>query len=265
LFLADWWLERAVNAARAEKWTHAVIAGRHSVAYNPYRLMAYYQLGHAYNMMGRTSESLAAYSHLKGLAPLYNRLNHNMAVVLARAKEYDRAVAVLQEVMPTNSAEEERLLLAEIHLAAGNATEARAILLASLERESDSVPAMKMLARVAMNLGRPEEAVSWNLKVVALEPKDAQARLQLAMAYTKAGMGTRGLAMTELYRVMALDPAGPLGARAQEELRKLGGGPGGPAASRPRAPVPRPPRPGPAVPPKRPAVPVPKRPAPPRR
>jgi tetratricopeptide (TPR) repeat protein len=233
-FLSEVWLRRAMAASRAARWHEVVAAGRRATDYNPYNLLAQYNVGHAFNKLKMPRECIAACLRIRALAPLYNRANHNMAVAYVDMEDYDRAAQALEEIIPTDSGEEDYLFLGLVYSRAGEYDEAHRVLTDCLKHNPRSGDAFRNLAFLARKQHRPLEAANWIRRWVAVSPGDASAHLALGNAYLKEGQAMKPLALAELQLAEAMDPQGSVGALARKLLDQVGSRqPGAPAPGLP--------------------------------
>jgi tetratricopeptide (TPR) repeat protein len=157
----------------------------------PHRFM-----GMIYKDLGEGDDAIACYREalrrkLKGRVAQEVRVE--LATLLVRAAAYDEAREVLNGCDAEMAATAEaRTLRAECLWGGGDAAAARALLDRLLTEAPDGVPPLVLLARIHVAAGEDGEAASLLERAVAIDPGSSEAHYQLALAYRRLGRARDG-------------------------------------------------------------------------
>jgi tetratricopeptide (TPR) repeat protein len=158
-------------------------------------------LGRYLESRGETAKARAAYEEIVAQdedAPAALTARNRIAALLIREQKLKEAEAVLAEVLERNPQDTEGLMLrGNIALASGRPTDAIADLRAVLRDQPNSVPVMRSLARSHLVNGEPALAEEVLKNAVQANPKDYDARLELAQVLAQQNKTEESLPIYE--------------------------------------------------------------------
>jgi Flp pilus assembly protein TadD len=186
---------------------------------NPY---FYKGVGQAYLRLRRFDEAEKAFAKALELNPYYADIHNDLGTALAAQgkREAARREFLSAYADPTNPTPELTARnLASLYLEEKNYAEALNWARTAVVRNKAYGEAHVLVADLLANLGRPEEAVQHLEESEKAVPTDLGISLALGEAYYRVGRFGEAKARFEM--VARKDPAGPLGRRALELLKKL--------------------------------------------
>jgi predicted Zn-dependent protease len=172
----------------------------------PKHAPAAFLLAKALARIGRGDEAIAALRSTVRLQPDHPdawRLLADHLMAVGETAEADRAYA--QHI--SNSARDPTLMRAAAAMIRNDIPQAEALLKAYLKKSPTDVPAIRMLAEVAVRVGRDEEAEKLLERCLELAPGFSAARYNYAVLLHRSNDPQR--ALTEIERLLAAHPRNP--------------------------------------------------------
>jgi tetratricopeptide (TPR) repeat protein len=202
------WYNLGLAYLREKKYEQAEAALKKAVEYKASYAQAWFNLGVLYRKQDKFDQSIDAYKTALKLKPNYRKAKLNLAVRYAQKRQFRKAIELYRDVLQ----QDDRYVTAWINLGIAQFSlkqndKAEISLVRALGLQPNSVKARQHLSRLLMAKQRYAEAI--DLLVAAVESKqgDAQLRMELGLAYKKAG--NRAKAVAELNKALVLDPGNP--------------------------------------------------------
>jgi tetratricopeptide (TPR) repeat protein len=168
--------------------------------------------------MGDTELARSAYGAALELDPGYVEVWLEMGRLAQARKdvrEAERAFRAALERLPTFH--EAAYALASLYADGERLNDALDLLIATLERDAYDFEALVLLARVLLDMNRAADATAAAQRVIAFRPDHAGAHYQMGVALARERRYREAVQHWE--RCIALDPSGPLAARARTHAR----------------------------------------------
>lgn len=199
------WHKLGLAYLRDKKYEQAEDALMKAIEYKKNYAQAWFNLGVLYRKQERFDQSIEAYKTALKIKPKYRKAKLNLAVRYARKSQYQKAIKLYRDVLQ----QDDRYVTAWINLGIAQSSlkqsdEAEASLTRALELQPNSVTAKQHLSHVLVDKQQYARAIDLLVEAVESKQNDAQLRMELGMAYKKAG--NRALAATELNKALVLDP-----------------------------------------------------------
>ena len=183
--------------------------------------IAYYYLSTALAMVDKTTEAIAAAQKAAALKSDSPRFAAQQGWVLYRAKQYDRAAEINQEILKRFDSDRKnqnqnlrktirgvRLALAGIEVNRGNTSRAEELLEEVLDEFPGDISALNDLGFLWADENRhPQRALRMTRKAVRAEPENAAYRDSLGWALFRLGKYKE--AAVEIEKALAIDPQEP--------------------------------------------------------
>ncbi|MET0553160.1 MAG: tetratricopeptide repeat protein [Vicinamibacteria bacterium] len=208
-------------------WHDSISLFEHTTAVEPEAWVAHYNLGNAYDALGRHEEAVVRFRETARLRPEFARAHNNLANALdalGRTAEalpsYERAVQLKPDLVEAHNN------LGIAYAALGRHDAGMAALRTALQLRPDFMEAHLNLSIELRELGQLEEAKKEADIAVSLRPDAALPRFHRGLALVR--LGDEGGARRDQQVLLGLDP------RLAERLRTLLDGP--PAATAPPSP-----------------------------
>jgi tetratricopeptide (TPR) repeat protein len=170
---------------------------------------------------GRFAEAQAEYEKLLALRPdLATTIHQQMGFSLIQMKKYPEALEHLQKVLDADPANMQiRVITAQAALE-GGMIDRGLELLKSLDEGAVKTPDIFFNVGVALiNANRPEDAITYFSKSVALDAAYADGYFRRGVAYLQ--LGKTAEAKTDLKKFLELNPQGPEADLARKALEQL--------------------------------------------
>ncbi|HHI94457.1 MAG TPA: tetratricopeptide repeat protein [Gammaproteobacteria bacterium] len=202
------WYNLGLAYQRDKKYEQAEEALKKALKYKKNYASAWFNLGVLYRKQGRFDESIEAYKAALKIKPNYRKAKLNLAVRYAQKNQFQQAIVLYRDVLK----QDDRYVTAWINLGIAQFSlkqnnEASSSLTRALELQPNSVKAKQYLSRIMIANRQYAEAIDLLVQAVESKQDDAQLRMDLGLAYKKAGK--RALAATELNKALILDPGNP--------------------------------------------------------
>jgi len=156
-------------------------------------------------------DSVTLFEHALAVTKDNWLIRNNLAAVIARENEFDKAIAMLQtaiEIYPECAWMREHL--GELYSSAGKPYDAQIAFEEAIRRDPKKAKPHFNLGVVLVNRGRPSEAIEHFRVAVALEPNDFEAHKALAITLGSQGYMPEANAQIEEARKLRPDRAGEL-------------------------------------------------------
>jgi tetratricopeptide (TPR) repeat protein len=170
---------------------------------------------------GRFAEATAEYEKLLALRPdLATTVHQQMGFSLIQLKKYPEALEHLQKVLEADPANTQiRAIMAQAALE-GGMTDRGLALLAGVDEGSVKEPDVFFNIGVnLLNAGRPEDAITYFSKAIALDAGYADGYFRRGLAHLQLGRPAE--AKMDLKKVLELTPAGPQADLARKAIEQL--------------------------------------------
>jgi tetratricopeptide (TPR) repeat protein len=170
---------------------------------------------------GRFAEAQAEYEKLLALRPeLATTIHQQMGFSLIQLKKYPEALEHLQKVLDADPANTQiRAIMAQAALE-GGMTDRGLELLAGIDGASVKEPDVFFNIGVnLLNAGRPEDAITYFSKAIALDASYADGYFRRGLAHLQLGRPAE--AKTDLRKVLELTPTGPQADMARKAIEQL--------------------------------------------
>jgi tetratricopeptide (TPR) repeat protein len=172
------------------------------------RVVAYLNLGTAWQEAGRLDQAATAFSHALSIAPDYAPAHNGLGSVLRQSGRTHDAVRHLVDALRLRpDFDDARFNLANALSDDGRLDEAIEQYQALLPRRADAVDVHSNLAIALANRGRLDEAIDHFRSAATLGPGSAKAHYNFGHALLS--QGNLDAATAELMRAVTLDPADP--------------------------------------------------------
>jgi tetratricopeptide (TPR) repeat protein len=166
------------------KYLEAITALENAVKGDPQSAAGHYFLGVAQNALGLAGPAKSSFALALKLAPGTPEAEVALAEADARSGAYDEALRLSSGARQANpNLTQADLVAAEVALAKGDVKQGEQLLLAALERDPTSLPALEMLLRVYARQGKTQEAITRLSNLVSQYPRNAGLHLLLALGY----------------------------------------------------------------------------------
>jgi tetratricopeptide (TPR) repeat protein len=175
-------------------------------------------LGDVARKVGDTELARSAYQAALELDPGYVEVwleTGRLAELREDIREAERAYRAALERLPSFA--EAAHALAALYANHERLSDALGLLIATLDRDPYDFEALVLLARVLLGLNRPSDAIAASERVIAFRPDHIAAHYQLGVALARERRYREAVRHWE--RCIALDPAGPLAAKARMHAR----------------------------------------------
>jgi tetratricopeptide (TPR) repeat protein len=170
---------------------------------------------------GRFAEAVAEYEKLLALRPdLSTTIHQQIGFSCIQLKSYEKALEHLQKVLDADPANTQiRGIMAQAALEGGMLERGMALLKAIDESAIKSPDLFFNLGVNLLNANRPEEAIAYFTKAVALDPTYVDGYFRRALAHLQ--LQRMGECRADLQRVLELTPEGPQADAARKTLEQL--------------------------------------------
>jgi tetratricopeptide (TPR) repeat protein len=170
---------------------------------------------------GRFAEARAEYEKLLALRPeLAPTVHQQIGFTYVQEKQYDKAVAELEQVLATDPGNAQvRAIAAQAALEGKLLDKARSLLAGLDEGQIQSADVFFNMGVNFFNAGEAQDAISYFGKAVAKDPAHVDAYYRRALAYL--GQGKPAEAKADFQKVVELQPEGEMGAMAKKALEQL--------------------------------------------
>ena len=177
-------LDRASGLFIAEQYRAVIPLLEKILAGDPYNLDSALRLAVAYSSLGRNEQAIAAFRRAQSIAPHSNDVRHYLAMHHVRAREWQRAEPLLQQVL---AAEPDRITaveaLATVREAQRRLPEALALRQKVAATRTPSASDLVRIAQLAMSIGNTQVAIESFEKARALQPAAFRHDLELGVLY----------------------------------------------------------------------------------
>jgi len=162
----------------------AVVAYQDAIARDPEYKPALFGLAVTYQELGRIADAEAGYRHILELDPRDNRANFSLARILADRRDFDDAIAVLNDAVDIGS-EQAGLhnLMAECYLGLEDYERAEKEVERTLSINPEFPTAYYNLALIHEGRGELGSAIDAYVKEIEVAPKDYKAHFNVAKLY----------------------------------------------------------------------------------
>lgn len=170
---------------------------------------------------GRFADARAEYEKLITLRPdVAEMLNRQIAFTYSREGNYAKAVEYLEKVLQANPADQElKLLTAQEALRAGMLDKGMEMLKGVDDSAIKDPEVFYNVAALLLNAQKPDEAIAYLGKSVAVDPSYVDGYFQRGLAYL--GQGKMAEAKTDFNKVIELAPTGPQADTARKALQQI--------------------------------------------
>jgi tetratricopeptide (TPR) repeat protein len=170
---------------------------------------------------GRFAEARAEYEKLLTLRPdVAEMLNRQIAFTYSREGNYAKAVEYLEKVLQANPADQElKLLTAQEALRAGMLDKGMDMLKGVDDSAIKDPEVFYNVAALLLNAQKPQEAIGYLDKAIAVDPSYVDGYFQRGLAYL--GQGKMAEAKADFNKVIELAPTGPQADTAKKALAQI--------------------------------------------
>jgi Flp pilus assembly protein TadD len=170
---------------------------------------------------GRFAEARAEYEKLLALRPdVAEMLNRQIAFTYSREGNYAKAVEYLEKVLQANPADQElKLLTAQEALRAGMLDKGLEMLKGVDDSAIKDPEVFYNVAALLLNAQKPQEAIGYLDKAIAVDPSYVDGYFQRGLAYL--GQGKAAEAKADFNKVIELAPNGPQADTAKKALAQI--------------------------------------------
>ncbi len=190
---ADLEMEMAELLVREKKYAQAVAVYRRILEREEDREDARIALVHVYLLQGREDAALAELNRLKSITRYPARVDLTIARLYARKKQYDKAIAILRDVLKEENLPQARYLLALIEFQTKQYEDALAQLRRIGRDAEEYRDSIFLRVRILRVMGREDEAIRLLEKAVAdKKTRNPDMFVLLAALYLQQGRGSQG-------------------------------------------------------------------------
>lgn len=187
----------------------------------PPEVMAALEKGEAAFQAGRNEEAVAEFERLLALRPdLAKEIHQRIGFAQIRLKQHDKALDNLQKALALDPANNQLRAIAAQAALEGGRLDQGLELLKGLDETTIKEPDVYFnIAVNFLNANRPEDAITYLGKAIALDAAYVDGYFRRALAYIQTGK--MDLAKADLQKVVELDPNGQQGEAARKTLAQL--------------------------------------------
>ena len=165
----------------------AIRSYEEAIEWNPYNLLAYYALGHCYNLQRKLEDSLRTYHQLAKLSPDASDIHLNLGIVYANMREWKKSRRELETALSMKIGPLTRVALARTYENLALYSEAEKQYEALLKVYPDDARGLNGLAGLYLRRGDSRKAMELYRKALESDPEDADARLGAGLTYQVFG------------------------------------------------------------------------------
>ena len=177
----------------------------------------WYNLGNAYNELGKSKEAVEAYSQALTLDPQLFSAGYNLARVFIHQEKYTESAEILEELLQTDP--ENRIVLetrAWVYHMQGDDASALAIYNDILDKSEMNYNALYNSALILSESGQKQKALARYLRIEENYPDDYSALFYTALLF--ADLDEPGQALERLERLAGTEEADPSALELQGDM-----------------------------------------------